>query len=156
MREAEGAVIPHAQASALAETVARARDQKRVRDCNYSELGGFSSTPGMLNELRFALRSLARSPGFTLASFLTLALGLGATTAIFSVLYAVLLRPFAYPHSERLVLRWQKAPQMEMSIAWPTVQEWQREQRTFSTLASYRRDWSARRDHRSGDGEKVF
>lgn len=94
----------------------------------------------MLNELRFALRSLACSPGFTLASVLTLALGLGATTAIFSVLYAVLLRPFAYPHSERLVLLWQKAPQMEMSIAWPTVQDWQREQRTFSTLASYRRD----------------
>lgn len=94
----------------------------------------------MHNELRFALRSLVRSPGFTIASVLTLALGLGATTALFSVLYAVLLRPFAYPHAERLVALWQKGPQMEMSIAWPTVQDWQREQRTFSALASYRRD----------------
>lgn len=94
----------------------------------------------MISDLRFALRSLRQSPGFTLASTLTLALGIGATTAIFSVLYAVLLRPFPYPESERLVLLWQKGPQMEMSISWPTVQDWIRDQRTFSALAAHRRD----------------
>lgn len=94
----------------------------------------------MFTEFRFALRSLLHSPGFTLASVLTLALGLGATTAIFSVLYAVLLQPFPYPQAERLVSLWQKGSQMEMSISWPTVQDWQREQRTFSALAAYRRD----------------
>ncbi len=90
--------------------------------------------------LTFALRSLRKSPGFTLAAVLTLALGIGATTAIFSVLYAVLLKPFAYPDADRLVVMWQKGPQMEMSIAWPTVQDWMKEQQTFSALAVHRRD----------------
>ena len=71
--------------------------------------------------LRFAVRALIKSPGFTISTILTLALGLGATTAIFSVLYAVLLRPFAYPDTEQLVVLWQKGAQMEMSISWPTV-----------------------------------
>ncbi|MBA4137128.1 MAG: hypothetical protein C0518_07415 [Opitutus sp.] len=90
--------------------------------------------------LRFALRSLRNSPGFTAATVLTLALGLGATTAIFSVLYAVLLRPFPYPEADQLVVMWQKGPQMEMSISWPTVQDWMKEQKAFSALAAHRRD----------------
>ena len=94
-----------------------------------------------MHQLRFALRSLAKSPGFTAATVLTLALGIGATTAIFSVLYAVLLRPFTYPEADRLVvMRRQKGPQMEMSIAWPTVQDWMKEQQAFSALAVSRRD----------------
>jgi putative ABC transport system permease protein len=103
----------------------------------------------MLPNLRFALRSLHKSPGFAAASVVTLALGLGATTAIFSVLYAVLLKPFAYPDADRLVVMWQKGPQMEMSIAWPTVQDWMREQQAFSALAAYRRD----RFNLSGPGQ---
>ena len=94
----------------------------------------------MINELRFALRTLLKSPGFSLASILTLALGIGATTAIFSVLYAVLLRPFPYPDSDQIVVMWQKGPQMEMSIAWPTIQDWQRDQQAFEALAVHRRD----------------
>ncbi len=94
----------------------------------------------MNTELKFAVRSLLKAPGFTFASILTLALGLGATTAIFSVLYAVLLRPFPYPDSDQLVVMWQKGPQMEMSIAWPTIQDWQKEQQAFSALAVHRRD----------------
>lgn len=94
----------------------------------------------MFSDLRFALRSLLKAPGFTAASVLTLALGLGATTAIFSVLYAVLLRPFPYPDPDQIVVMWQRGPQMEMSIAWPTVQDWQKEQQAFSALAVHRRD----------------
>ncbi|MBX3735134.1 MAG: ABC transporter permease [Candidatus Didemnitutus sp.] len=94
----------------------------------------------MPHVIRFALRSLRKSPGFTAATILTLALGIGATTAIFSVLYAVLLKPFPYPHAEQLVVLWQKGPQMEMSISWPTVQDWMNEQQTFSALAVHRRD----------------
>ncbi|HYC70630.1 MAG TPA: ABC transporter permease [Opitutaceae bacterium] len=90
--------------------------------------------------LRYAVRSLLKSPGFTVASVLILALGLGAITAIFSVLYAVLLRPFPYPDADQMVVMWQKGPQMEMSIAWPTVQDWQKEQQAFSALAVHRRD----------------
>src|SRR6478735_1216396 len=102
-----------------------------------------------MHQLRFALRSLAKSPGFTAATILTLAPGIGATTAIFSVLYAVLLRPFAYPDADRLVVMWQKGSQMEMSIAWPTIQDWMKDQQAFSALAASRRD----RFNLSGPGQ---
>src|SRR5207248_1731253 len=57
----------------------------------------------LLHEIRLALRSLVNRPGFALVAILTLALGIGASTAIFSVLDAVLLRPLPYPNQERLV-----------------------------------------------------
>ena len=63
-----------------------------------------------MNDLRFAFRQLVKSPGFTAVAILTLALGIGANTAIFSVVNAVLLRPFAFDHPEKLISIYTQLP----------------------------------------------
>ena len=65
---------------------------------------------GLLQDLRFALRTLGRSPGFTAAAVIALALGVGGTSAIFSVLEGVVLRPLAAPQPEQLVRLWETVP----------------------------------------------
>jgi putative ABC transport system permease protein len=76
-------------------------------DCRDARLGRWIET--LLQDARYGLRVLARNPGFSLAAILTLALGMGANTAIFSLVYGVLLRPLPYLHGERLVVLHQDA-----------------------------------------------
>ena len=90
----------------------------------------------MLTDLRYTLRTLFRSPGFTLVAVVVLALGIGANTAVFSVINAVLLRPLPYPQPDRLVLIREKMPLFERgSVSLPNYLDWRAAQRSFADLA---------------------
>ena len=90
-------------------------------------------------DFRFAWRMLRRSPGFTVVALLTLALGIGANTAIFSVVNAVLLRPFAYPHSDRLVGLSESEPGLPlMYISMPDLDDWRARNTVFESLEGFR------------------
>lgn len=88
-----------------------------------------------MNDLRFALRQLRKSPGFTVIAVLTLALGIGANSAIFSVVNHVLLRPLPYPHSERLVYLNEVINGTDTSIALPDYIDWRNDSKSFEHLA---------------------
>jgi putative ABC transport system permease protein len=88
------------------------------------------------HDLRFALRSFLRTPGFSAVSVLTLALGIGATTAIFSVVHGVLLRPLPYPDADRIVRLWQLSGEgSQMDVSDPNFADWQMRSRSFAALA---------------------
>src|SRR5262245_14150767 len=89
----------------------------------------------MFQDLRHAARMLVRKPGYSLTAILTLALGIGATAAIFSVVDAVLLRPLPFPEPERLVyLREVGASGRTMSFTEPNFEDVQAQSRSFSSL----------------------
>ncbi|HXM32727.1 MAG TPA: ABC transporter permease [Chthoniobacterales bacterium] len=95
-----------------------------------------------LHEMRLAARSLWKRPGFTLVAILTLALGIGASTAIFSVLDAALLRPLPYPDQERIVeLRELDEKGKGMSFAQPNFDDLRARTRSFDVLAQYSAPW---------------
>lgn len=90
-----------------------------------------------MNDLRFALRQLRKSPGFTFVAVLTLALGIGANTAIFSIVNAVLLRSLPYPNADRImVLNESSGPGQDYSVALPDYFDWRNENMVFEHLAA--------------------
>src|SRR5215510_1409192 len=95
----------------------------------------------LIQDLRFGARILLKNPGFTLIVIATLALGIGANTAIFSVVNAVLLRPLPYEESERLVFLSERTKQMnEISLSWPNYLDWRTRNSVFEKLGVYNRD----------------
>ena len=91
----------------------------------------------ILQDLRFALRGFRRSPGFTVLAVLTLALGIGATTAVYSVLRAVVLRPLPYPSAERLVRVLETTPAGDdFTVSLPTFRDLREQSRSFRGLAA--------------------
>jgi predicted permease len=92
----------------------------------------------LAQDLRYALRALAKSPSFTLVAVLTLALGIGATTAIASVVHALLLRSLPFHDASRLVSLREVTPQGEtIEVAYPDFLDWQAGTRAFQGLAAY-------------------
>ncbi len=110
---------------------------------------------GLAQDLRFAARSLRKSPGFTAVALATLALGIGANTAIFSVVSAVLLRPLPFPQPDRLVAVFEtNAAQgaAQNGVSYPNYADWVARAQSFEALAAIRmHDYTL-----AGDGEPVL
>jgi predicted permease len=93
----------------------------------------------LLQDIRYAFRQLQRSAGFTAVAVLTLALGIGANTALFSVVNGVLLNPLPFPHAEQLVaIGESKTNFLNGSISYPNFRDWQKENHSFSAIAMSR------------------
>src|ERR1700689_2277991 len=93
----------------------------------------------MMQDVKYAVRMLAKNPGFALIAILTLALGIGANTALFSVVNGVLLNPLPFANPSRLAAIHWKTPQFEQaSLTYPNFLDWQRDNRTFEAMAAYR------------------
>lgn len=115
----------------------------------------------LLRDLRFTFRQLRKNPGFALTAILTLALGIGATTSIFSLVNAVLLRPLPFPHPGQLIsLAHEEHGDTVKNepVSYPDFFDWRRQNRSFSAIASYRDDQftlSNLGDAQSLEGETV-
>src|SRR5882757_569977 len=109
-----------------------------------------------LQDLRYAARMLRKNPGFALIAILTLALGIGANTAIFSVVYTVLLKALPYPQADRLVMVYEdvRLPNYQNKKNEPSpgnFSDWRSQNTVFESMAAYRN----RSFNLSGDGEPV-
>lgn len=90
-------------------------------------------------DFRYALRQLRKSPGFTAVAVITLALGIGANTAIFSVVEGVVLAPLPYRDPNRLVMVWENNPRSpRVWDSYPNIQDWQRSAQSFQQMAAFR------------------
>jgi predicted permease len=95
----------------------------------------------IVGDCRYGVRQLRKNPGFATVAILTLALGIGANTALFSVVNGVLLNPPSYPHPEQLVWMAEKVPPFpQFAISYPNFLDWTRMNHTFQALAAYRQN----------------
>jgi len=95
---------------------------------------------GLIREIRYAIRGLLKQPVFTAIAVITLALGIGANTAMFSVINAVLLRPLPYHEPHRLVTIWEESPQRgmyEVPVSFANLRDWVDQNHTFDQISAY-------------------
>ncbi|HYV75364.1 MAG TPA: ABC transporter permease [Candidatus Binatia bacterium] len=108
----------------------------------------------LVQDLRYAIRKLIQSPGFTAIAVLTLGLGIGANTALFSVVNGVLLNPLPYPHSSQLVAVYERVAGLDSApIEYLNFLDWQRDSKSFASMAVYRNE-----DYNfigNGEGERL-
>ena len=113
----------------------------------------FPRLESFLQDVRYGLRGMGCAKGFSLLVILTLALGIGATTAIFSVAYSALLLPLPYPAGERLVWLGEATPKAGgISVTWINYRHWRGENHSFEDMAMFRTDHSTL----TGRGEPVL
>ena len=113
----------------------RAHDRRRERGRQRKE-----HMSDLTNDIRYGLRAFGRAPAFTTISLLTIALGIGATTAIFSVVNAVILRPLPYPEADRIVQVWmdnRRTGLKEDLHSWPNWADLREQNQVFSSMAAY-------------------
>jgi len=126
------------------------RSESEARRAALMELGGTEQVKEQVREvrlgfaldtffqdLRYAARSLLKKPGFTLTAVATVAIGIGANTAIFSVVNGVLLKALPFPHPERLFALSESSPQLaDMAVAYPNYLDWREQQTVFAEMAA--------------------
>jgi putative ABC transport system permease protein len=96
-----------------------------------------TTATNVMNDARFGVRLLWRSPGFTAVALLALALGIGATTSIFSVVYATLLAPLPFPHPEQLVMVWSRIKGFRNGSAAAAIADWKKQATVFQDLNAW-------------------
>jgi hypothetical protein len=131
---------------ATEENQARGMDDEAARTAALRDFGGATQTKEayrtqralpfletLAQDIRFAWRQLRRSPGFTVTAVLTLALGIGGNTAVFSIVNGVLLNPLPFPDPEQLVGLHESKPNFETgSISYPNFLDWRKNNHSFS------------------------
>jgi predicted permease len=102
------------------------------------DMWGLRWLEALLQDVRFGLRQLRRNPGFAAVAIITLALGIGANTAIFSVVDGVLLAPLPFPRSDGLVAIWETLPRSKHinAISYPNFRDWRRDAHSFQQLSA--------------------
>ena len=97
----------------------------------------FVSLETLWQDLRYGARTLRRTPAFTVAALLTLALGIGANTAVFSVMNAVLVKSLPYPALDRLVILHERLPRSPLNVSWPDFVDWREQNHVFQQIAAF-------------------
>lgn len=126
-------------ADARAEAIRRVGNLPSLQDRGYDVRGG-GGLEATVRDTRFALRLMARQPGFTLIALLTIGLGIGATSTIFGVANGVLLKPLPYPEPDRLAMVWMTNARINLREDWhslPNIEDYRAANSTFDAIAVY-------------------
>lgn len=126
--------LPHNEARFAAQrsfgNVALIRDQTH-------EAWGWARVEHLRQDLRYAFRQLRRSPGFASVCLITLAIGIGANTAMFSVVQGVILAPLPFPQANRLLFLWEKRPGVsQLDVSYPNFEDWERSSQSFDAMSA--------------------
>ncbi len=110
-----------------------------------------------MSDFRYACRSLLTTPGFTGVAILALALGIGATTAMFGVIYGFLLRPLPYAQPDQLVMLQSRSTRSgsDLGVNYLDFKDWQEQTRSFSDLAFFNLRWNGNLETRDGVTETL-